>query len=264
MEYKSLPQFTKEITDRTVTGVFAIHGNVDEGGDRSWPGSFANIAVNGRMRARFVWQHRTDEPPVAVIKSVREIDRTALPQSVLGFAPDASGGVEVTREYLNTPRGNEILEGIKAGAIDEMSYAYDVTRSDFEQNDERGQIRNIREVKLFDISDVLWGMNPATVGSKSLPLEIEHQTALAAVDNYIKRYQSLAALRAKEGRVLSGDNRKRIESAVEALAGASTALKDLLTATEPQKDSGADLAEAQKLFAQFQRTAHYLNGVLHT
>lgn len=247
-EYKALPQFTKAIEGRTVSGIFAVHGNVDEGGDRSWPGSFAAIAVNGRTRARFVWQHRTDEPPIAAIKSIREVGREELPPAVLAYAPEASGGVEVVREYLDTPRGNEVLTGITAGAIEEMSYAYDVTRFDFEETD-KGQVRNIREVKLYDISDVLWGMNPATVGAKGLPLEIEQQTALAAVDAYIRRYQSLAALRAKEGRVLSGDNRKRIESAVEALAGASDALKTLLTMTEPQK---ATMRDTQQLYQQWQ------------
>lgn len=250
-EYKALPQFTKAIDDRTVTGIFAVHGNIDEGSDRSWPGSFANIAVNGRTRARFVWQHRTDEPPIAAIKSVREVDRASLPATALAYAPDATGGVEVVREYLDTPRANEVLTGIKGGAIDEMSYAYDVTRFDFEDVEGRGMVRNIREVKLYDISDVLWGMNPATVGSKGLPLEIEHQTVHAAVERYTERLKSLHALRAKEGRVLSGENRKRIESALEALDGAMKALRDLLSATEPQKDLASLYIEWQRLEAQF-------------
>lgn len=258
-EYKAIPQFTKTIDDRTVTGIFAVHGNVDEGGDRSWPGSFANIAVNGRTRARFVWQHRTDEPPIAAIKNVREVGRNELPHSVMGYAPEATGGVEVTREYLDTPRGNEVLAGIKAGAIEEMSYAYDVTRFDFEESD-KGMVRNIREVKLYDISDVLWGMNPATVGAKGLPLEIEQQTALAAVDAYIKRYQSLASLRAKEGRVLSGENRKRIEAAAEALAGAQDALKGLLAATEPQKNSLRATQELRQQWQEIQRRARQLGA----
>lgn len=261
MEYKYLPQFTKSIDERTVTGIFAVHGNIDDGNDRSHPGSFANTAVNGRNRARFLWQHRTDEPPIAVIKSIREVGRSELPASVLSYAPEASGGVEVVREYLDTPRGNEVLTGIKAGAIEEMSYAYDVVRYDIQEDDQRGYIRNIFEVKLYDVSDVLWGMNPATSASKGMPLEIEHQTALAAVNAYIKRYKALAELRAKEGRVLSGDNRKRIESAVEALASAQTALKDLLAATEPAKSE--DRAEAERLFAAFQRTTFHLNGVLN-
>jgi HK97 family phage prohead protease len=249
VEYKHLPQFIKDISGRQVVGIFAVHGNIDEGGDRSWPGSFANVAVNGRTRARFVWQHRTDEPPIAAITSIREVDRTGLPSAVLGYAPDATGGVEVTRAYLDTPRGSEVLAGIQAGAIDEMSYAYDATRFDFEAVEGKGQVRNIREVKLYDISDVLWGMNPATVGSKVLPLEDEHQAALAAVDGYMTRLRALHSLRAKEGRTLSDVNRKRISGAIEAMSAAIGDLKELLAATEPKS-----FRDTHMLRAEWERT----------
>jgi HK97 family phage prohead protease len=256
-EKKLGPAFTKEITDRTVVGIFAVHGNIDDGLDRSWPGSFANVAVNGRNRARFLWQHNSMDPPTAVIKSVREVSRVDLPSSVLGFAPEAMGGVEVTREYLDTPRGNEILAGIKAGAIEEMSYAYDVTRFDFETVDER-QIRNIREVKLYDISDVTWGMNPATVAVKSnlvsgLPFVDHSELVVSAVREYADRVKSRIAARMaedrKEGRVLSGENRKKIEDVV-------SMLQELLEMTAPRENGKA-------LYAQFLKLEAHLNGALN-
>ena len=42
MAYKTLPYFVKELDKktRTVTGIFAVHGNVDSGGDMSVNGSF--------------------------------------------------------------------------------------------------------------------------------------------------------------------------------------------------------------------------------
>lgn len=344
MEYKAFPQFHKAIEERTVTGLVAIHGNVDAGGDRSWPGSFADVRDNGRMRARFVWQHRTDEPPTAAINYLREVPRAELPEAVLRFAPDATGAVEVSRTYLDTPRGNEILAGIRSGAIEEMSYAYEIPPggADIEEVDGR-TIRNIRKVRVFDISDVLWGMNPATVASKGLPgnkslapaypvgtrimptiaphlvgqgagevreavltyaygivfdampdmvhhwyieselafeagvedgaeammkqgrsLADEHRMALAAIDAYTNRYKALASLRAKEGRVLSGENRKRIETAVEALAGATDVLRGLLAATEPQKNEAqkADPAAIRREIAKYLRLQAQLNGAI--
>jgi hypothetical protein len=125
MEYKATPQFTKQIENRTVIGIFAVHGNVDEGGDRSWPGSFADTRVHGRDRVRFLWQHRSVDPPIAVVNYIRELSRNELPDSVTTYAPDAMGGVEVSRTYLYTLIGNEVLTDLKAGAIDEMSYAFD-------------------------------------------------------------------------------------------------------------------------------------------
>jgi HK97 family phage prohead protease len=236
MERKALPHFTKSIEDRTVTGIFAVHGNIDEGSDRSWPGSFANVAVNGRTRTRFLWQHNADNPPIAVITGMRELSRADLPASVLGYAPDASGGVEVTRTYNTSPLAEWVLTGIKDGSIDEMSYAYDVTRFDYETIDER-QVRNIREVKLYDISDVNWGLNPATVGVKRLleggPLTAYAEQAEASLTAFVDEARRLDERRVKVGRVLSDTNRKLIADTADALEGAIVALRDLLTATDP-------------------------------
>ena len=48
IETKSLPQFHTKIDGRTVRGIFAVHGNVDAGGDRSHPGSFGDFLAGGR------------------------------------------------------------------------------------------------------------------------------------------------------------------------------------------------------------------------
>lgn len=237
IEYKEAPQFTKAIDDRIVTGIFMVHGHIDDGFDRSHPGALADYKVDGRDRARFLWAHDAKQPPVAAIKSIRELTRAELPPAVLSYAPDATGAAEVVREYLDTPRGSEVLAGIRAGAIQEMSYAYEVSKWATTEEDS-GPVRELYGLKLFDISDVNHGMNNSTLSAKRLLLADHSDAVLAAVKEYTDRLSDLHSLRAKEGRVLSGENRKRIESAVEALAGASDALKNLLEATEPQKNSG--------------------------
>ena len=257
IEYKASPAFTLGIDGRTVTGIAAVHGNVDEGGDRSYPGLFGDFTVNGRKRAKFLWQHDSSSPPTATIDRSFEVARADLPPAVLSYAPNATGGTAVTRTYLDTPRASEIFAGISAGAITEMSYAYDAT--DYKFTEENGRtVRELYQAEVFDFSDVNWGMNPATSadGTKGSPLIIEHATVLAAVDRYIKRQQGIASLRAKEGRVLSGENRKRIESAIEALQSASDALRDLLTATEPKQ-----AIDIRRVMLETQRTLARLNGV---
>lgn len=262
IEYKAGKAFMMGIDDRTVTGIFAVHGNVDQGDgwssrDRSHPGVFGDFTADGRKRVVFLWQHASYDPPIASIDQLFEVSRADLPPAVLKYAPDATGGTAITRTYLDTPRANEVLAGLRAGALTEMSYAYDVTRWDMERGDESAlPVRNIYQADLFDVSDVNWGMNPATSadGSKGRPLVVEHATVLAAVKAYTERYQQLSELRAKEGRVLSGENRKRIEAAVEALDGASKALNDLLAATEPQKTGRAELNQLRAAWtAQQQR-----------
>lgn len=264
-EYKALPQFVKQVDGRSVTGIFAVHGNIDDYGDRSHPGTFADYRANGRSRVRFLWQHNAMEPPIASITAIRELSRDQLPAQVLSYAPDATGAAEVTREYLDTARGSEVLEGIKAGAITEMSYAFTVDRYDYQADDENvGQeVRNLYGVTLYDISDVLWGANPATLaGSKRMPLAAEHEAVRATVDRYTQRLQDLTALRAKEGRVLSDANRKRIQEAVATLEQSIKALQDLLQATEPgDPDKAARQAEGQRLYAAYQHTLARLQGV---
>lgn len=173
MQIKTATHHIESISDRSVTGIFAVHGNVDETQDRSHPGAFSKTFSERKDKFRFLWNHDFFAPPIATIDEVRELRRDELPAKVLGAAPDATGGALVKRTYLDTPRGNEVLAGIKAGAITEMSYGYDAIAFDYEKrSDDEWMIRNLRELKLYDISDVLWGANPATSAVKfGVPLE---------------------------------------------------------------------------------------------
>lgn len=258
MERKAQAQHIKAINDRTVTGIFAVHGNVDGGNDRSHPGSFAETTIKGRDRTRFLWMHNSHDPPIAVIDAVQEIDKAGLPPAVFGHAPDATGGVEVTRTYLDTPRGNEVLAGIRAGAIDEMSYAYDLTRWEMTQPDgDDWPIREIYGVRLWDISDVTWGMNPATVGVKDgllagLPFADQYATVRAAVAAFAERMTDLSALRSKDGRALSTTNTERVlalRTDLDQLAATIAALTATAKAADPA------------LYHEFLRITARLNGV---
>lgn len=171
MEYKSFAGETKEIQERTVTGLAAITGNVDSGFDRIITGAFKKTLKEGVRRIRHLWMHDPFEPPIAAIKELREVGRDELPADTKRRYPEATGGLLVVREYLDTPRGNEVLAGIKAGALNEMSFGYDAIKADFEEIDyeqAKVKVRNLKELRVWDLSDVLWGMNNATVASKAL------------------------------------------------------------------------------------------------
>jgi hypothetical protein len=82
------------VSDRTVTGVFSVFGNMD---------SYADVIHNGAMektlrergtRILHLWQHDMDAPPIAMIESIREEPRQALPEEFLLRAPTATGGAE--------------------------------------------------------------------------------------------------------------------------------------------------------------------------
>jgi len=225
MEYKALPILTKEIgEDRTVRQLFSIMGNIDDGGDRIWPGAFAKTIKERSQRVKVLWQHDSYMPPVGVPVSLEEIGRSDLPDAVKEQFPDATGALLGVVKYLQTPRGDEILEGIRDGAITENSIGYDAIKFDFEEAPEGvqtwdGTIRNIREVRLWDISPVNWGMNAATTNVKDRRL-----TAL-----YEQVHLLLSAEDVKAGRVLSARNLAKLQDAL-------AMLQEVLTAAEPPED----------------------------
>ena len=176
-ELKSIPSEIKNIDGSTVTGICSVMGNLDEYSDRLHPGAFMKTIQERGDRIFHLWQHDFSSPAIAIVKSIRELSRAELPPKVLQRAPDATGGVEVVREYLNTPRAQEVLEGLRAGAPYEMSFAYDAVKYDYEEKPdakyEWDRIRNLREIRLYETSDVLWGANEATVASKALLLPFD-------------------------------------------------------------------------------------------
>ena len=178
-QFKSLP-FTNlkaESSGRVRSGIAAVFGNIDAAGERIMPGAFARTIEGGAKRARFLWNHSFQHPPVASIKELRELSRSELPAEVLEKAPEATGGLLVKREYFEgVELANWILAAIDAGDINEMSFAFDVVKSatvtePIDGDAEKSRdIRELQELKLYDCSDVLWGCNFATVaaGAKSL------------------------------------------------------------------------------------------------
>lgn len=226
MEYKSFELETKEVADdgRTVTGFAAVFGNIDQGADRIHRGAFRKTIQEQGGRIKHLWMHDMYQPPIAVVKELREVGREELPESVQGRFPDATGGLLVTRRYLDTPRGNEILAGVTGGAITEMSIGYDAKKIDFEEvpgDGVRGplMVRNLREVRLYDTSDVTFGMNEATVASKGLDFGLTQ----------LERMADVVAAEVKAGRVLSSANLSKLK---EALA----TLSEILLAAEPPDD----------------------------
>ena len=173
-ENKAFPAEIKEIVDRTVTGITAVMGNVDDGADIIHKGAFKKTIQenSGRNRIRHLWQHDWQQPPIAAVRDIREVGRADLPPKIKSMFPEASGGLLVERTYLDTPRADEVLSGLRSGAINEMSIGYDPIKFDFEElegGEAKGlMIRNLRELRLWDTSDVNWGMNAATSGIKSI------------------------------------------------------------------------------------------------
>jgi len=168
MERKTVTEY-HEVTERVVTGFPSILGNVDDGGDLIVTGAYAKTLQERGPRIRWLWQHNSSLPPIAKILEMREVGRDELPEPVLTQYPEATGALFVKREYLDTPRGDEVLTGIRAGAVGEMSIGYDPVKVEFPEDllvGQRKVDRILQEIRLWELSDVNWGMNDATMNLK--------------------------------------------------------------------------------------------------
>ena len=169
MEFKTVSEF-KVVEDRVVTGYPSVFGNVDDGGDLIKLGAYRKTIQERSMRFRWLWQHDYSQPPTAKILDVREVGREDLPAALIERYPEAEGALRVMREYLDTPRGNEILTGIKEGAINEMSIGYDSIQIEYPDDmfvAGREVWRILKKIRLWEGSDVNWGMNAATTNEKA-------------------------------------------------------------------------------------------------
>jgi HK97 family phage prohead protease len=169
-EYKAIisTNIKAESSGRVRTGIAAVFGNVDAVKDRTMPGSFLRTINNNSKRIKHLWNHDSSKLPIAKIIELREVGKNELPDDVLEHAPDATGGLLVKREYFkNSAEAEHTLEAIDAGVINEMSFAYDVVRSQKAQyktlDGEEVEVRELLELALYDTSDVNWGANSATV-----------------------------------------------------------------------------------------------------
>lgn len=192
-ELKVGPLFVKAVQAETrqAVGIYSVFGNRDSVGDVVWPGAFSKTIQERGPQILHLWQHDDGAPPIAKITAIREVGTGELPDAVTATAPAATGGLEVTRQYLPTPRGDEVLAALSAGIALQGSFAFDPIKADFVRTADGSPValgrmmgglseweiydgladgsitRNLREVRLWETSDVNWGANDATVAAKS-------------------------------------------------------------------------------------------------
>ena len=221
MEYKSTAvEFKATGNDGAYEGHFSIFGNVDDGSDIAHPGMFQKTILERARRVKVFYAHDWNKligPPPSVLQE----------DSVGLFA----GG----RLTLDSFWGREAWALMKDGALTEGSFGYEAVKFDFE-NQPGINVRNLREVKLYEISPVPLGMNALTEirAVKAAMMKSGGQSDEAMLKAYVEKWNAFI-LEMKEGRVLSTSSKEKVVNAISAMEGAMEALNDLLTAAEPQK-----------------------------
>ena len=135
---------------RTITGL-ASTWDLDLGGDVIHRGAFKKTLSDWKGSKRLIPlidQHG--------YHSVRQV------VGKLVDAKETAEGLEATFEVIDGPDGDEIYRRVKGGYIDGLSIGYRAVKTEEPNDDERrrGVWRHLKEVKLEEVSVVIWPMNP--------------------------------------------------------------------------------------------------------
>lgn len=148
-----------DFTGRTLEGYANVFDVKDLVGDIVHPGAFAKTLLERGGKVKFLWQHDIGEPIGRPVE-LRE---------------DANG-LFIKAIISDTQRGRDALALLHDGAIGEMSIGFDTVKGglDYSKDTLTGDtIRNLRELKLYEVSLVTFPANESAVvtGLKQEPSE---------------------------------------------------------------------------------------------
>jgi HK97 family phage prohead protease len=139
----------------TITGLGSHFNNVDHGDDVIRPGAFQKSIDefnSGETRFKMLWQHDVDRIP-----------------GLWTEAKEVENGLQLKGRFVNTPLGQEVRELTRSGAVDGLSIGFMIPPGGAKMNSKG--IREISEIKLFEVSVVTFPMNElATVTSAKTAL----------------------------------------------------------------------------------------------
>ena len=150
IEHKTFPLTIASIDyeGRTFTGYAAVFGNIDSYDDIIHMGAFSKTLSERGQKVRLLWQHDTQEP---------------LGKPVLLKEDD--NGLFVECIISDTARGRDALALLRDGAIGEMSIGYEAIQGGTEYGKalDGRTVRNLKEIKLWEISLVTFAANDQAV-----------------------------------------------------------------------------------------------------
>lgn len=246
-EHKILPIFVTKVDGDlgVVDAVVSVFGILDGGGDVIENGAFTKTIVERGRKVRVLDAHNSWSLMDVIGKplEMREIGREELPPQVLEKYPEATGGLLTKTQFLmDTPEGAGAFARIKADAVNEYSIGYETLTSTYREitapDGKKVNARILKEIRLWEYSPVVWGMNPATatVGAKSAK-EMTPQGPITRLGDYVQgRMRYVANACANEMLMygkLSSDEHGYINVALEAAMKAFVAALPEDTALTP-------------------------------
>lgn len=243
--WKKLPGFITKVDAEAgiVDAIVSTMGVLDYGEDVIENGAYLKTIQERGSKIKVLNSHNTYSifDAIGVCLALREIGRDELPAELLAQFPEATGGLLTTTQYLlNTPEGRGAFERIKAGVISEYSIGYQAIKTEYRDvMDSSGfkvNARILKEIKLYEYSPVLWGMNPATMttGVKSAG------DAVSVLEQTTEEVRDWLEQTTKAGRTISARNAARLREAFSAL---HSLMEDAGLLEDPAADEDVDSAD---------------------
>ena len=165
MEHASMGLKIKGVDETgRFTGIGAVYGNVDLGGDKILPGAFRK-SLEGAKQLPLLWQHNPSDP-IGTVK-----------------VSDSEQGLMVDGQLLlSDPTAQKAYQFMKAGVIKGLSIGYDTEKAAYVDG-----VRELRELKLWELSVVTFPMNPSAtiLGVKKLSDE-DRSKHVKSIDDHRK------------------------------------------------------------------------------
>lgn len=184
MEHKQVEALVTAIDEGKgeVTAVFSVFGNIDSYKDRIMPGAFAKTFQERGHKVAVLDNHSTISTGDVVGKtiSLRELKQGEVPPEITARFPMATGAAEIVSKFEPDPqkdaRSAATFYRLKNGWVKDWSFGYDAKDYDYSEEVLDGKsesIRNLRTIKLYEVSPVIWGANDGamTTGVKTAPTE---------------------------------------------------------------------------------------------
>lgn len=169
---------------------YASTWDLDLGNDQIVKGAFQKSIRERfpRNKVKILWQH--NEP-------------IGLPS----YMEEDSKGLFVRGKISKTRLGDEALELMKDGVVDQMSIGYDVVKDEISED---GRVRFLKELVLYEFSPVTFPMNP----------QADIVSVKTHFNSLIKEFSNpVMATMLKEGRALNKANVIALKNAIETLQG---------------------------------------------
>jgi HK97 family phage prohead protease len=228
--------------DWEVSGYASTFGNVDLGFDVVLPGAFDKTLADGH---RIGFLHSHDPRLVLGVPKKLKADKKGL-----------FGQFKISKTTL----GNDTRQLLMDGAFGGFSIGYSTIDAEFSQN---GDVRQLKEVELFEVSVVALPMNPEAVVtgvkdylarlgvSDELTMAEKTRALCDALTTLIRDTRGLA-----DSRPLNESKRQELEALLETFSGMDdvrSSLKALLAATPVSRVNTRrllyELAERRTRFA---------------